>query len=132
VSKSLQVAPPPKPLMVYDGECAFCVRWIRKWQRATGGHVAYSPYQSRWFKEVYPGIPLERCEQAVQFIAADGSVFSGAEAVLRSLATASRAKRLLAWYERFPWFARFAEWAYGFVARHRGFFSALTRSTKER
>ena len=28
--------PPPKPLMVYDGDCNFCTLWIRRWQQLTG------------------------------------------------------------------------------------------------
>jgi len=130
MSAALHVTPPPKPLLVYDGDCAFCLRWIRKWQRMTDDRVEYTPYQSLEFRQQYPGIRLERCEASVQFVGPDGAVYSGAEAVLRSLATASRARRWLRWYERSPLFARFAEWAYRFVASHRTFFSALTRSRK--
>jgi len=25
--------PPPKPLLVFDGDCNFCTLWIRRWQQ---------------------------------------------------------------------------------------------------
>ena len=33
--------PPPKPLMVFDGDCNFCTLWIRRWQQMTGDAVDY-------------------------------------------------------------------------------------------
>jgi hypothetical protein len=27
--------PPPKPLMIWDGECHFCKRWIERWREIT-------------------------------------------------------------------------------------------------
>ena len=37
--------PPPKPLMVYDGDCNFCTLWVRRWQQMTGDSVDYLPAQ---------------------------------------------------------------------------------------
>mgnify|MGYP001584910458 FL=1 len=76
--------PPPKPLLVYDGDCHFCRRWITRWESLTGGHVAYAP-----FKEVhhqYPEIPTEAFENAVQLIMPTGEVMQGAEGVFEALA----------------------------------------------
>src|SRR5690348_8984243 len=39
-------AAPSKPLMVYDGDCSFCLRWIQRWQRRTGDCIDYLPYQN--------------------------------------------------------------------------------------
>jgi predicted DCC family thiol-disulfide oxidoreductase YuxK len=118
--------PPPKPLMIYDGECGFCVRWIRRWQRRTGVTVDYLPAQDPRIRELFPEIAAEQYQQAVHLLAPDGSVYFGAEAVIRSLAFASRNVWLLRWYERSRTFAQLLEWAYRFVARHRRFFSAVS------
>ena len=33
--------PPEKPLVVFDGDCHFCRRWIERWREMTGGAVEY-------------------------------------------------------------------------------------------
>ena len=38
--------PPPKPLMVFDGDCNFYAFWIRRWQQTTGNAVDYLPSQA--------------------------------------------------------------------------------------
>jgi len=51
-------------------------------------------------------------------------VLGGAEAAFETLAF-SRWHWLLKWYRRSRGFARLADWAYAFVARHRAFLSWL-------
>lgn len=118
--------PPAKPLMIYDGDCDFCGRWIVRWQRETNSHVDYLPAQDRRVADQFPQLTREQLEAAVHLVTTDGSVFAGAEAVIRSLALASRARWLLRCYERSQTFARLADWSYRFVARHRQFFSAVS------
>src|SRR5271168_1063401 len=79
--------PPPKPLLVFDGDCNFCTRWIRRWQQLTGDAVDYLPSQDGSIAAQFPEIPRERFVTAVQLIEPDGAVYSGAEAVFRALAT---------------------------------------------
>src|SRR5436190_1413005 len=49
----LRVANPPhKPLMIWDGECHFCKRWIERWREITAGEVVRPPtyfWARRWF-----------------------------------------------------------------------------------
>jgi predicted DCC family thiol-disulfide oxidoreductase YuxK len=33
------------PLLIYDGDCGFCVYWARYWRKLTGDRVDYRPYQ---------------------------------------------------------------------------------------
>jgi len=128
VKSAIAVASPPaKPLMVYDGECKFCCVWIRRWKQATGDFVEYFPYQDSSIATRFPEIPRSQFEAAVQFIAVDGSVYSGAEAAFRALATNPHEQFLLDWYTHSQTFARATEWGYRFVARHRQFLSFLTR-----
>jgi predicted DCC family thiol-disulfide oxidoreductase YuxK len=124
----LRVAtPPPKPLLVFDGDCHFCTVWIRRWQQMTGDAVDYLPAQDRAIAKRFPEIPRAQFDTAVRLIAADGVVYSGAEAVFRTLACHRRWQWPLRIYENSTLVARLAERAYRFVAEHRPLFSALTR-----
>src|SRR5260370_42395230 len=37
--------PPLRPLMIWDGECHFCRRWIERWREITVGQIDYATYQ---------------------------------------------------------------------------------------
>ncbi|HLX95061.1 MAG TPA: lipase maturation factor family protein [Verrucomicrobiae bacterium] len=119
--------PPPKPLMVFDGDCNFCTLWIRRWQHLTGASVDYLPAQDPNIGTRFPEIPREQFDTAVQLIESDGTVYSGAEAVFRTLAHGSHRQWPWRTYESSPAFADITEWAYRLVATHRAFFSLLTR-----
>ena len=113
--------------MVFDGDCRFCSLWIRRWQQATRDRIDYLPSQDERIAAQFPELPRELFASAVQLIDVDGSVYGGAEAVFRALAHSPHEHWLLDWYENSPGFAHITERAYGFVARHRTFFSVLTR-----
>ena len=128
MQRGLRVAtPPPKPLMVFDGDCNFCTLWIRRWQQMTGEAVDYLPAQDPQITARFPEIPHALFDTAVQFIETDGTVYSGAEAVLRVLAHNPNRQWPLRLYEKLPAIAHFTEWAYRIVAENRTFFSLLTR-----
>jgi predicted DCC family thiol-disulfide oxidoreductase YuxK len=128
VKSAVQVASPPtKPLLVYDGDCRFCLLWIRRWHQATGDRIEYLPYQDPRIATQFPEIPRPQFESAVQLIQPDGTVYGGAEAVFRSRAYGPHAQWLVDCYQHWPAFAGLTEWAYHFVARHRTFFSWMTR-----
>ena len=111
-----------KPLLIYDNACDFCRYWIAQWQHVTGDRIDYAPSQE--VATQFPEIPLSAFENSVQLILQNGTVLSGAEAVLRALNNAS----FLWCYYRLPGFASLAEAIYNFIAQHRPFFSAVTRS----
>src|SRR5579859_2125467 len=119
--------PPPKPVLIFDGDCNFCRRWISRWQQATGDLVEYVPFQDPSIALRFPEIPHERCEQAVQFVDADGAVYSAAEAVFRVLAVSPCKRWPLGLYRSVPAVSSVTEWFYRFVAEHREGFSRLTR-----
>ncbi len=120
-------APPARALLIYDGDCSICSLCVRRWQKTTGAHLDYLPFQDPGVARRFPEVPRGQFQTAVQLIEPDGRVYGGAVAVLRALAQGPRRARLLNWYERWPLFARAAEWTYRLVARHRRFFAALTR-----
>ena len=118
-----------KPLMVFDGDCHFCRRWITRWQETTLDRVDYEPLQEA--AADFPAIPRESFEQEVKLIDPDGRVSGGAEAVFRSLNHAARPGVLavFAWwlYRKVPGFAPVTEWGYHQVAQHRTLASTFTR-----
>ena len=120
-------APPPKPLMIFDGDCNFCTLWIKRWQQATGDAVEYLPFQNPRLAAQFPELPRERFETAVHLVKPDGAVYHGAEAIFRSLAYNPKKRRPLRWYEQSSGFAMATEHCYRFVAGHRPLFSWLTR-----
>jgi lipase maturation factor 1 len=129
VSQDLRVASPPsKPLLVYDGDCHFCKRWIARWQRKTGDAISYVPFQDESVAARFPEIPREDYEHAVRLILPDGTVCGGAQAAFRSLAEAGQERWLYRLYHDFPFFADLAELLYEEVAMHRSFLSKLDRA----
>jgi len=118
---------PPKPLMIFDGDCDFCVRWIRCWRRVTAGGVDYLPLQDTRVAEQFPELPQKSLLESVHLIEPDGTVFYGAEAAFRALASNPGKRQWLRWYQRSSVFAGLAEYAYRSVARHRSLLSRMAR-----
>ena len=125
-SEYLRVSnPPPKSLIIWDGECLFCQRWIERWREITLGAVDYATSQES--AERFPEIPREQFERSVIYVESDGAVYCGAEAVFRSLQCRS-SKKWLAWsYENIPGFAPASESFYKIISCNRTFASAVTR-----
>lgn len=119
--------PPDKPLMVFDGDCRFCVLWIRRWQQISGEGVDYLPFQDPTVAVRFPEVPRQQFATAVQLLEPDGQVYSAARAAFGALAKNPGWPRPLWLYEHSAAFARVTECGYAFVARHRPLFSALTR-----
>lgn len=115
-----------RPLVVFDGSCGFCRKWIVRWQDLTGDSVDYKP--SSEVAADFPDIPPGEFERAVQLIRPDGSRVSGAEAVLELTAPHSLAARVGSTaYKRSSLFRSASETGYAFVANHRMAFSWLTK-----
>jgi lipase maturation factor 1 len=116
--------PPPKPLLIWDGECHFCRLWIERWREITAGKVEYATYREAATR--FPEVSVDQFQRAIVFIEPDGQVFFAAEAVYRSLAF-QRSREWLTWsYDHLPGFAAVSEAGYGFIARQRTFASAVT------
>jgi predicted DCC family thiol-disulfide oxidoreductase YuxK len=130
--------PPLKPLIIYDGDCGFCQRWIHRWRRIAGAELDFRSgrEESIWVR--FPELSRWQWEQAMVLVEPDGVIFQGAAALFRGLrftpANAQRKQRgakpkepwLWRFYEKAPVFARGSEWIYGAVARRRNFLARLT------
>ncbi|HTL54303.1 MAG TPA: lipase maturation factor family protein [Candidatus Limnocylindrales bacterium] len=118
---------PSRPVVLYDGDCGFCTLWVKRWMQSTGPAVEYVPFQDQRVGELYPELTREQLEQAVQLVDTDGTVYAGAEAVFRALATNHSRRWPLRLYQRSTLFSRSAESCYRLVARHRSGWSWVTR-----
>src|SRR5262245_10940206 len=117
--------PPPKPLLIWDGDCDFCRLWIERWREMTMGKIDYATYQNA--ADRFPEIPSDEFNRSLVLIEPDGAVVFAARAVYRSLAY-RRWREWLAWsYYHVPGFAAVSETGYGLIARHRKFASAITQ-----
>lgn len=112
-----------KPALLYDGDCSFCRGWVQRWEKVVVGKVDF--FTSQKAAEFFPEIPKQDFAKAVQYIDA-GQRFSGAEAVFRLLDCAG-SSWFLTLYQKISFFARSSEAFYNFVAKHRSFFSRITR-----
>jgi len=107
----------PRPVLIYDGDCGFCVYWARYWQKLAGSRVRFGPYQE--LAAHYPDVPLAEFRRASQYIAPDGRRAGAAEASFLTLSHAPGKRFWLTLYRRLPGFAGLAELVYAFIARHR-------------
>lgn len=108
---------PPKPLLLWDGSCAFCQRWQRRMQRVLGERLAFAPYQT--MLEQLPEISADRLDAAIHLILPDGRVLHSAAAMLCAFG--------LRWplgigywlYRHVPFCASLCEYGYRRIARRR-------------
>jgi predicted DCC family thiol-disulfide oxidoreductase YuxK len=119
--------PPDRPALLFDGDCGFCRFWVRWWQREVGGAVELLPYQHPSVRRRFPELADAPLDRTVHFVAADGAIYAGAEAIFRCLAEQPAWSGPLRQYQSVPAFAEASESGYGFIARNRGRLSALAR-----
>lgn len=122
---SRSAPPAERPLLVYDGDCQFCFRWIVRWQRTFTDKVDVAPFQSvaaRFGED----LPVECFQSAIRLIEPDGQVYSGAEAVFRALSYGPGNSKAYWCYRRLPGFGLCARGFYWVVSKNRGLASFLT------
>jgi len=110
-----------KPLLVFDGDCGFCRRWVLRWKHVAGEKIEFQPFQ-----ELQGHAQSAEFPKAVHLLEPDGTVSRGAEAIFRMLKIAGHPGWL--WmYRRFPGFSTVTKFLYDLVAGHRLQWSTVTR-----
>lgn len=105
------------PLLVFDGDCAFCSSTVRFGQRWIGRMPAVTPYQTTDLEAF--GLTAEQCEQAVRYVARDRQVYAGEDAVSMLLRGAGRGWWVLGSVMRLPGIHWLSGVAYRWVAKNR-------------
>jgi predicted DCC family thiol-disulfide oxidoreductase YuxK len=112
-------APPGRPTVLYDGECRVCrasADRIRVYDRA--GKLDVVALQSPGVAERFPEIRREDLLDNMHFVATDGHVARGADAIEAIVRMFPRTRLLaLAWL--LPGFPATARRAYAWIARNR-------------
>jgi predicted DCC family thiol-disulfide oxidoreductase YuxK len=105
------------PVVIYDGDCGFCSASVRWAQARIRRLPAAQPFQFTDLAAL--GLTRQECEQAVQFVDADGSIHSGDQAIARALFASGRGWLLLGRLMSLPGVRAIGAVAYGLIARHR-------------
>jgi predicted DCC family thiol-disulfide oxidoreductase YuxK len=107
-----------RPVLIYDGDCAFCTRCARFAQRIAPDAEIVA-WQLTDLAEL--GITEGQAADAVQWVGADGTVRSGHEAVAATLSNAGRIGKIIGGAILLPGVSWMAANAYRLLAdnRHR-------------
>jgi lipase maturation factor 1 len=114
-----------RPLLVFDGDCAFCKAWIAYWKNLTGERVLYAPSQEVGSR--FPEISPKQFASAVQLFLPGGEVRSSAHAVFSALESVPGKGWMLWAYDNLPGVEGMTEAGYRMVAHNRSFGYWLTK-----
>jgi predicted DCC family thiol-disulfide oxidoreductase YuxK len=109
----------PRPVFVYDGDCAFCSSSARALRRFVDPARSYAiePYQ--FLDLTAYGLTGEECAWEAKFVRADGSVHGGHRSVAEALRHGRAVCRPLGALMTLPVVDGLAARAYRWVADHR-------------
>lgn len=114
-----------KPVLIYDGTCGFCKRWVLRFHSVSGAGFDFRPYQEA--ASDYPDIEENDFSTAAQLIEQDGVRHSGARAMLGALSQRDGPRWPLNAYLKIPGFKVVGDMVYHFIARNRSTVSAVDR-----
>ena len=109
----------PRPVVVYDGQCQFCQRQVRRMKQRDADQVfEYLPRQTEGLEQRFPRLSDGDFNTGMRLVRPDGSVIVGADAVYQ-IARRLKGWQRLAWLYRVPVLNWIFRWAYGWIARNR-------------
>jgi len=108
---------PTLPVLVWDGDCAFCQSCVQFAQRHIGTMPAVVAYQATDL--VALGLTEEACVTAVQYVARDQRAYSANDAVAALLLAAGKGWWVLGALMHVPGVHWLCGVAYRWVARNR-------------
>ena len=108
-----------RPVVVYDGECPFCLKQIERIQRRDHwGRFEYAARQKPGLEKRFPRLADEDFNSGMRLVTPDGVIQVGADAVYH-IARQLPVWRRLAWLYRMPLLHGVARLAYKWIAAHR-------------
>ncbi len=105
-----------QPVLVYDGDCAFCTSCVRLVEKI-GPEAEIVAWQSTDLAEL--GLAPEQAAAALQWVASDGTVRSGHEAVAATLKSAGSGWKIVGRVILLPGISWLAAKLYRLVAANR-------------
>jgi predicted DCC family thiol-disulfide oxidoreductase YuxK len=109
---------PTEPLLIYDGDCAFCSSCVRAAERFLPGDFSAVPWQRIPDLAAY-GLTPETAAASVQWVDTSGSLASGHEAVAQVLMAAGGPWRFVGRGLLLPGIGIVAAVVYDAIARNR-------------
>ena len=110
---------PEKPLIVYDGQCNFCINAIQRIRsQAKAGQFNYIPNQDSDLYIAYPQLIEFRSHAGMRFIDQQGKAFCGADAVYQ-IYRRLRWSQYIAWIYVVPGIHRICKIFYLIIAKNR-------------
>jgi predicted DCC family thiol-disulfide oxidoreductase YuxK len=111
--------PDSRPILVFDGDCAFCTRSARFLERwvVRGGSTCVAPWQRLDLDRL--GLTADQCMAAVQWVGEDGQVAQGHAAIAATLRAGHRVWRPVGALLVAPGCSWLASRLYAWVAAHR-------------
>ncbi|WP_224362457.1 lipase maturation factor family protein [Hyalangium versicolor] len=110
--------PTMQPLVLYNGACGFCRKWVRRWEVRTAGRVRFRPAGPLLLRLL--GISAQEMKRGMQLIEPTGRRSQGAEAAFRVLRHSPRfGTRLVAGLGLLPGLRAVARGVYRLIASHR-------------
>ncbi|GAO10750.1 thiol-disulfide oxidoreductase DCC family protein [Streptomyces lydicamycinicus] len=106
-----------QPVLVYDGDCAFCTSSVRFAERRLRPRCAATPWQFTDLTEL--GISRRRAEHEVLWVTPTGAVHGGAQAVAKLLLSAPRGWPVVGALLTLPPLRWAAHGVYRLIARNR-------------
>ncbi len=108
---------PPAPVLLYDGDCAFCTSCARLIERRVRPRAEVVPWQLADLETL--GVSAEQATAAVQWIGVDGGIHSGHEEIAATLGAGGPLWRPLGRFLLLPGVSWLAAKAYELVAANR-------------
>jgi predicted DCC family thiol-disulfide oxidoreductase YuxK len=114
---------PGRPVLVFDGDCGFCTacaRFLGRWVirgRPTSAAPLVEPWQRLDLADL--GLTRDECTAAVQWVAENGQVASGHEAIAAVLASGHLLWRPLGALLVAPGFSPLFARLYSWISEHR-------------
>lgn len=105
------------PVLVFDGDCAFCTASVRRMERWVGRRPVVVAWQQADLPRL--GLTPQQCTDALQWVGAAGENRQGAAAVAATLRYAGRGWSVLGLLLDAPVVRTLAQWVYRWVARNR-------------
>lgn len=105
------------PILIYDGDCAFCSSSIRALRRLVPRGPKTVPYQ--WSDLNALGLTEKECEDAVQFVDLDSAKSSGATAFANYFIRTNFPIRYLGYFMKLPVISFVSRIVYSWIAKNR-------------
>jgi len=106
-----------EPILIFDGDCAFCSSSIRLITKVIQNHPKIKPFQ--WTDIESLGITQKECLSAVQFYKNETNRYSGAQAFSQFLKLSNQPWKLLGYFLDLPIIRWVSKVIYSLVAKNR-------------